>query len=1136
MRPRSSLAVLVLVAITSFSSSQAFAQATVSFAQLNGTVLDEGGRALVKASITLREMDTNQTYTATTNEAGFYVVPALPPGRYSLTASYSGFGKYTQNGIGLSVGQTATVNVALKVAALGEVITVTTEAPTVETTRTEISNVINTQQIQNLPVSGRLFTDFALLTPGVATGRTSLGTTFTEFEITQISFGGMRSFSNIITVDGADFINSNTGVQRATPPQESVSEFRVVNNSFGSEYGRALGGIVNVVTKSGTNELHGSIYDYLQNSAVDSRSLLQPKPAPFPLRQNQFGGTLGGPIRKDKTFFFMNYEGQRRGEAPVLPPDFRSNVAAINQAKAYLGIPSENPNPLKTKDNDYGFVRIDHQLSNRHRLSVRYNVEDARDLNQLVGNTEDGGGIGTSSGGRDLFIRDQSVVGTINTLLKPELVNTALVQYARRHYNFPGVTGEPDLDIPNDLSLGHNFGTLDSIYESRIQFSDTVGWVKGNHYLKLGFDSNNIWDSTIYPGFTPARIILPGLNCLVDFANFVDKPAGPPLPQISSQGPCPLPPFASGVAVTFYGVALARNNYVDGQPPLNNATPLDTTNWGDAFAPGLRNNYQYKLNHGYYGFFAQDQWRITPKFTLNYGARYDFETGLSDQIDSYWGSIQPRVGLAYAPDNKTVIRAGAGTFYDRNNMTFFFITGNQKTILGNSDPNQNFLPGVTLPMIRKGAETGGWQLNAVNLASFLPGGVSCSPFLTLLPPAPPLCLDAPAATALSILTTGTYPTENITGPCPPACTAGAGGMDRHHSKLPYAEQASLEIDRQIGNSLTIDVGYLFVGAHRLVLGNGLNTSCPVGTSKPQNPTGPPFVPGPPFNSPAAQGWLNPNGTISNCTGTAQLLAGKPFFTGNEFSNGGFLDYNISVVNANYHGLTFQAIERLGKYFSFNANYTYSHIIDNGNFTTFINLPQNQFDNKSERGNSNQDVRHRFVANFSASTPNHGFALYRNLGLSSIITVQSGRPFTMFVGGDANGDTNPVTDRVGLSGRNSYIGQPLRSWDLRVSRAFQMTEHMRLDFAFDAFNVLNRQNVDEVFSVYGSPLFCGAVPQHFGDAASLQAQVGQAACPAFVKPPNAPVTFAVPPTANANFGTPRTMLNPRQLQLSVKFTF
>src|SRR5206468_944487 len=208
----------------------------------------------------------------------------------------------------------ATYNVRLKVAAVGEVITVTTEAPTVEATRTEISNVVDARQIENLPVSGRLFTDFALLTPGVASGRTSLGTTFTEFEITQISFGGMRSFSNEISVDGADFINSNTGVQRATPPQESVQEFRVVNSQFGSEYGRALGGIVNVVTKSGGNDLHGSVYDYFQNDAFDARSLLQPSGTPHTLRQNQFGGTLGGAIKKDKTFFFMNYEGARRGE------------------------------------------------------------------------------------------------------------------------------------------------------------------------------------------------------------------------------------------------------------------------------------------------------------------------------------------------------------------------------------------------------------------------------------------------------------------------------------------------------------------------------------------------------------------------------------------------------------------------------------------------------------------------------------------------------------------------------------------------------------------------------------------------------------------------------------------------------
>jgi len=429
-------------------------------------------------------------------------------------------------------------------------------------------------------------------------------------------------------------------------------------------------------------------------------------------------------------------------------------------------------------------------------------------------------------------------------------------------------------------------------------------------------------------------------------------------------------------------------------------------------------------------------------------------------------------------------------------------------------------------------------------------------------------LGAAADAAKSILTTGLYPNEFIEGACDPLgafdpshipqfnCTGGSGGMDLKKSKIPYAEQASLEIDRTLGKGLTINLGYLMVEAHRLVLGNGLNVSCPVGTSKPGNPAGPgipaPFpttsLSGPPGT---AQGWLNPDGTTSACDGTPILLAGKPYFTGNtatqgygglEFSNGGFLDYNTSVVNAIYHGMTLQAIERMGKYLNLNANYTYSHIIDNGNFTTFINLPQNQFDNRSERGSSNQDARHRFVANFTATTPNHGAA--KNFTLSSIVTIQSGRPFTMFTGGDSNGDTNPVTDRVGLSARNAYVGQPLRAWDFRVSRFFQINERIKADFVFDAFNLLNRQNVDEVATVYGSPVFCGAVPRHYGDAASLSVQQGSAVCPTMaqlaaqgqIPSGSLPPQFGIPPVANQTFGTPRAVLNPRQLQFAVKFSF
>src|ERR1700723_2809824 len=497
MRARITLLAILVLAISFSCAFPAAAQITV--AQLNGTVHDESGGSVAKAVVSLREMDTNRVYTTSTNDSGFYVLPNLAPGRYELKVSFAGFSNYTQTNFPLTVGQSATVDITLKVATKGEQVVVTGEAPVIEPSRTEGRQVIDTKQTDSLPISGRLFTDFALLTPGVATGRTSLQSTITEFEVTRVSFAGMRDLSNEVTVDGADNINTATGSQRSPPPQEAVSEFRVVNNGFGAEYGRALGGIVNIVTKSGGNDFHGSLYGYLQNNAPAARSLLQPAPDANPLRQNQFGGTIGGPIHKDKTFIFANYEGQRRGESPTYPTTYlepvtlldgtnTTNADLINRAKALLGLPPEGCNVpiaqcpalsgtaflnsvLKTKDNDYGIVKLDHQINADNHLSLRYSVEDGRDLNQLVGSTLDGGGIGAPSSGHDVFLRDQSVVGTVATTISPNLVNSVLVQYARRHYNFPGVTGQPNLDIPNTLLFAHNFAVLDAIYESRFQIS-----------------------------------------------------------------------------------------------------------------------------------------------------------------------------------------------------------------------------------------------------------------------------------------------------------------------------------------------------------------------------------------------------------------------------------------------------------------------------------------------------------------------------------------------------------------------------------------------------------------------------------------------------------------------------------------
>lgn len=1098
MRLRLTLTLCVTLVMAASLTPHAFGQALI-FAQLNGTVLDSSGSAVVKAEVNLRAQGTNMTYSAFTNTSGYYVIPNLPPGRYELRVTVPAFAKYTQTGLDLTVGQTATVDVTLKVAATGEVITVNTEIPPIEPTRTEISQVIDTQQIQNLPISGRLFTDFALLTPGVATGRTSLQSTFTDPTVTRISFGGQRDLNNAVTVDGADNINTATGSQRATPSQEAVNEFRVVNNGFGAEYGRGLGGIVNIVTKSGTNELHGSIYDYLQNNATDARSLLQVAPLADTLRQNQFGVTLGGAIKKNKTFFFLNYEGQRRAQSPTYPtllfapassqflfpgavdpfPASFTTLQAINAVKASFNIAPENLSLLKTADVDNGFIKIDHQLNDKNRLSIRYSIQDATDLNMLVGETLDGGGLGMPSSGRDGLLRDQALVGTWTSTVKPNLVNSVLLQWARRNYGFPGVTGQPNLDVPNLILLGHNFGAFDRYNESRVQFSDTVAWVKGKHYARFGFDTNYIRNFVIWPGFTPSRDIFPSLADLLASGQSYTTPEGAGAGWGPGLTPVACPPPLTGlsapcIAAFFWGAPVGRGPINPNQP----SPPVPTT-WQNAFLPSEASNFFVHLNHSYHGFFAQDQWRVTPKFTLNYGLRYDFETGLGALVNADHHNFAPRVGLAYSPDSKTVIRAGYGMFYDRYTLTFFFVSDPQRAPV---------IPGLPTSTNQT---TGTWLLNSLFLPT--PCFICNPPNFHNAPPLPAGTVPPPLiVTAFeNLITSGSFPNNS-------PFAQGGSVVDRNQ-RNPYSEQASLSIDREIAKGLTVSAGYLFVAGHRLVRPIDLNVAPHIavqaGTNKDiynfaiPNPNAPPLPWGP-------------------------------------FGTNGIFYFTDSTGASAYHGLTLQATERAGRYFQLHANYTFSKALDDGTYLVFVDTPQSNDQRSLERALSNQNVAHRFVADFVAEAPEHSFLRY--FQLSSIVTVQSPRPFTLFVGFDVNNDGNPVTDRVGTSGRNTYLGDNLRSLDLRLSRVIHLSERYQLQLMGDVFNLFNRPNVDEVYSVYGTYDFCGGqVPHQYKDAASRGAQSGAqfGTCPPFG-----------PPAPNALFGTPRTTLNPRQFQFAAKFSF
>src|SRR5467141_1442199 len=339
-----------LFALLSFCATDASGQAVT--ATLSGRITDASGGSIAKASVTVLNAATGFSRAAQTSKADEYTIPAIPAGDYAVAVVFTGFGKQTKN-ITLQVGQSAALDFALSPGEVAQKVEVEATSELAEPTRTQVSTVITERQIVNLPVNGREFIDFALLSPAVAIGDTTSGSTDVIVEpVTKLSFAGQNIHYNFIAVDGADDISTASGIQRGTPPQESVQEFRVINTDYSVEFGRASAGIVNIITRGGTNEWHGIAYEYFRNNKLDAINLLQAKGAHV-LRQNQFGAAIGGPVQKDKTFIFGNIELQRRGESPFYNSAVLQNIAAINDVKTNVfGLPAENLFVLRNGNTD----------------------------------------------------------------------------------------------------------------------------------------------------------------------------------------------------------------------------------------------------------------------------------------------------------------------------------------------------------------------------------------------------------------------------------------------------------------------------------------------------------------------------------------------------------------------------------------------------------------------------------------------------------------------------------------------------------------------------------------------------------------------------------------------------------------
>jgi outer membrane receptor protein involved in Fe transport len=611
---------LALVAfVTVGAPARLEAQSTA--ATLIGSVIDQSGAVVPGATVTAINDQTGFSRSVASNEEGRYRIPALPPGTYTVRMELDGFKTVTQTGIVLTVDQTGTLDFSAELATVAETVTVTGESPVVETTKAEISGVVTQEQIDTLPLNSRQYLNLALLMPG--TSQDGARPFYNNVNISS----GATFYSSAFVADGMVNTWAEQGEPRQDLPQDAVQEFKVINTQAKAEYGLATAGVITVVTKSGTNEYHGNVFEYYRGKALNqnnhfNRELGLDKPDFF---RHQFGGSIGGPIIKDKSHFFVAFErtDQETG-------------FTVNTGGAFPEFDGVFPREFWR---NLWSARWDHTFSQDQVLFVRYAQED-----EFTGCFQCGG-ITRENAGFDLQVPRRAVVAGLTSVLGPQALNEFKFQYAFSMYQispsgtpiFTKVDEFPQQRIDNvqrrisrpNLVDGGVFDELgpEYRYEFRDDFSYFIKGGRGEHNLKMGIDYSHI--------------------------PFEDSFAANP----------------QGGTYTF-----ATNR------PFN---PNDPTTFPILFSVTLPSIYT-RVDSDHLAFYLQDDWSLSSKLTLNLGVRYDRQFGsFNERLDlndfprtipfqpnpadrgdtNNWG---PRFGFAYDPvgDSKTVIRGGAGVYYD----------------------------------------------------------------------------------------------------------------------------------------------------------------------------------------------------------------------------------------------------------------------------------------------------------------------------------------------------------------------------------------------------------------------------------------------------------------------------------------
>ncbi|MGO8983324.1 MAG: carboxypeptidase regulatory-like domain-containing protein [Terriglobales bacterium] len=980
---------------------------------LRGVVLDAHGAAITNADIVVIRIETGVRYHAGTDSAGRFVVDLLPPGQYSARAEAEGMSPQISPVIRIEVGLAAQLTFKLKVAGPTESLTVSAAPQITDMNPSSVSAVVDEQAIKDLPLNGRRFTDLLLLMPGVTQDPRGLMSESNG----DLAYGGIRGYNTSFLVDGGDdnngFFAQATGRYRS-PYQfsnEVIQEFRVQSSGYGAESGRAGGAVVNVVTRSGSNAWHGSAFYFLRDSEFGGAAPAFVGFNPNDV-QHQFGGTVGGPIQRSKTFLFAGYDQHifyvpavvqfLNGSTVVVPQpgvyptpgDYESCPPNVGGLACDESLVFASAAQLSTLAGAFpgqslgntSFVKLDRVLTPHQNLTGRLSTSTYYGTNNVFSNP--GNPItnyAISANGEEKVSTESASLSLISGI-RPQLTSHLRAQFSRDlEQSFPNTTGVRTSIYSWIDDFGQSSILPRQTREHRLHLAETLSLSRGRNQWKFGGDGMFTWDYNYFPSLFGGEYLYDDIS--VNQFTFVPQHEGLEL--------TPLRAWAHNVP-RYYVQSFGN--------------PVSHPNSND------------------YSWFVQDTARVTPHLSLSLGVRYDLQTFSKTGMETnpLWPAsgkmplnatnFAPRVGIGYSfgVERPVMVRAGFGMFYTRIPQIY------QSAVINDNGLSNNFLS----------LDNSDFYQNQVFPAYPNPA-FTCA--------AGPKTCRLPHALQQ-------YATAEISAFAP-------------NFQTPRVEQASLSVERQMADGFTGTVSYLFVRGVDMIRALDVNLPPPTYYSYPVESSTGAVVPNAFYPVDSFATWQT-TASISCPFPPCINTLDRPL------SQLGAIDEFQSAASSFYNGMTVSLHKRMSRGIYFRLAYTWAHAIDNGQDALVAGAPptvQNSYATKSEKASSVTDQRQRL--SLSAIAEPNPFAagqkiraaMFDHWKISGIMTYGSGRPANATVSGDPNQDGNTSNDRLSGYGRNAFIGPNYASLDLRMARMMNLGPRYHLELTAESFNLFNRDN-------------------------------------------------------------------------------